>query len=272
METEATKMIEALDAASVRAELPRKYIGASIIGAVCDAQIAYSLRGFPNVQIPPRVKRIFDFGHWIEEYIVQNIISAHYKVEAVDPATYKQWHFSPAEYGGHVQCNLDGVIYVNGIKMNLEIKSMNDDMFKTFVRKGIKYSHTHYYLQAQMAHMLSGMEHTFLVAMNKDTCHYHAEVIHDDLIEHSYIRLRIERAMTNTAARVAEDETDWRCRECPKAGVCWGEIEVVRLCSRCQFSLPAPDRKWYCTKHNIEADLICEDYQEYKPLNKGELP
>ena len=54
-------------------EKARDYIGASGIGTQCDAYQAYSLRGFPNDTIEPKLKRIFKLGHILEDIVVKDI-------------------------------------------------------------------------------------------------------------------------------------------------------------------------------------------------------
>ena len=54
-------------------EKARDYIGASGIGTQCDAYQAYSLRGFPNDTIQPKLKRIFKLGHILEDIVVKDI-------------------------------------------------------------------------------------------------------------------------------------------------------------------------------------------------------
>ena len=56
-----------------RKEKSRQYIGASIVGNPCDAVLAYNLRGFPNDEPNPRLKRIFALGHMLEEVVVEDL-------------------------------------------------------------------------------------------------------------------------------------------------------------------------------------------------------
>ena len=49
----------------------RSYIGASMAGTECIAQLALSLRGFPDDEPDPKLKRIFRDGHRIEDEVIK---------------------------------------------------------------------------------------------------------------------------------------------------------------------------------------------------------
>ncbi|MFO0448260.1 MAG: hypothetical protein ACK52I_06285, partial [Pseudomonadota bacterium] len=120
----------AIDAAySSVLEKPRQYIGASSVGAPCDAQVAFSLRGFPEDPIEPRVRRIFKLGHIIEDMVVADLKKAGFHVYDRDSLTGKQYAYS--EHGGHVRAHADGLIDLGDGELRvLEIKSVNAEGFK----------------------------------------------------------------------------------------------------------------------------------------------
>ena len=68
----AQRVIDDIDAGyagEARGEA-RCYIGASMAGTDCVAQMSLSLRGFPDVEPDPQLKRIFFAGHRIEDWVV----------------------------------------------------------------------------------------------------------------------------------------------------------------------------------------------------------
>ena len=160
-------------------ESPRSYIGASIVGNPCEALIAYSLRGFPNNPIGHKLRRIFRDGHRIEDDVVRDIKKTGVAVMEKDPFTGKQWAFDG--FGGHATGHADGMIGpIDGDSMLLEIKSMNDNKFKEFSTKGVKYSHRHYYSQVQFMLGLGKLKECVFISYNKNTSDYCSEIVQYD--------------------------------------------------------------------------------------------
>jgi hypothetical protein len=249
-------------------EKPRRYIGASIIGAPCDAVLAYNLRGFPNDEPDARLKRIFGLGHVLEDMVVKDLKQkADVRVWEVDGLTSKQHSYEA--WGGHIVCHMDGHIEVDGELMVLEIKSMNDASFNKFKKDGVKFSHPRYYGQLQMMMGMSDIPKSFFIAINKNNSEYHAETVEYDEFEYAHIKERVERAILGTARKISVDSTDWRCRGCFKRSVCWGGLlEVPRECATCGYAQASPDGAWHCNKHDKNATDTCDDYKVYEPLPK----
>ena len=251
-----------------RREKARQYIGASIVGHPCDAMLAFNLRGFPNNEPEPRLKRIFALGHKLEDVVVQDLkTKANVRVWEVDGLTGRQHSYEA--FGGHVVCHTDGHIQLDDEKdgelMILEVKSMNASSFSKFKDKGVKFSHPQYFAQMQMMMGMSGFERSFFIAYCKDSSEYHAEIVDADPFEIANIERRVHRVMFESAQKISHDETDWRCRGCFKRGVCWGDTEVPVSCATCRFARPRTDGGWQCTLKDTEAIEPCEQYQRYEP-------
>ena len=256
-----------------RREKARQYIGASIVGNPCDALLAYNLRGFPNDEPNPRLKRIFNLGHILEDEIVKDLKKkAGVQVWEVDGLTGRQHTYE--ELGGHVVCHTDGLIELEqDDPMILEIKSMNDASFKKFQKSGVKISHPQYYAQCTMMMGMSGLQQTLFIAMNKNNCDYHAQIVDYDEFEWAYLKERIERAINNRAGKISADETDWRCKgkgsTCFKFDVCWGDKKPNMFCSSCKHAEANESDIWYCTYHDRTAREVCSDYEVYHPRPKA---
>ena len=71
----AKDVIQAIDAGYTdeKREKARRYIGASIIGTACEAVLGFNMRGFPNEPPGPRLKRIFNLGHILEDVVVKDL-------------------------------------------------------------------------------------------------------------------------------------------------------------------------------------------------------
>lgn len=264
----AQETVKAIDEGYSREkrEKARDYIGASGVGSPCDADLAYSLRGFPNTDPDPRLKRIFRLGHILEDEVVRDLkLKADVRVWEKDGLTGRQHTYS--ELGGHVVCHMDGHIELDdGVLRVLEIKSMNEASFKKFQKDGVKISHPRYYAQLQMMMGMSNIPSSFFISVCKNNSEYHAEIVEFDELEWSYIRQRVERVLANQAAKISVDETDWRCRGCFKRGVCWEGAEVPKTCMTCQHAFANRQGSWHCSKHDEEAVAACDQYQKYEPI------
>lgn len=246
--------------------VPRRYIGASSIGNKCDAAVAFQMRGFPDDPPSPRLKRIFQLGHDLEDQAVKDLKRAGVHVMERDPLTGKQFAYS--EFGGHVACHLDGLIEQGDEVLLLEVKSMNDSSWTKFQKEGIKHSHPHYYAQCNLAMLLAGLRRTFFIAYNKNISEYHIEIFERDDFEVAYVKEKVERLLGGEATKVATDETDWRCRGCFKAGVCWHDKPVETHCAVCAHSVPHESGGWWCRKHEIVAEKPCASFKRWRPKDR----
>ena len=264
----ARRVIEAIDAIKEQPEKPRAYIGASIVGHPCDALLAFQLRGFPDGAISPKLKRIFRMGHVIEDIVVADLKKAGMSVWEKDGLTGRQHAYN--EWGGHIVCHTDGHIELEeGRLAILEVKSMNETSFKKFQSSGVKISHPRYFAQLQMMMGLSKIHESFFIAQNKNSQEYHAELVGFDPFEYAFLGERVSRVLSGDARKISTDETDWRCRDCFKSGVCWGNARPEPACRNCANSEPRPDGGWHCLRTGTRADEVCEHHQFYEPKPKS---
>lgn len=240
-------------------------ISAGVIGHPCEAFLAYTLRSFPEVPVPPRVKRVFKVGHVIERLVIEDLRKAGYNVWDKDGLTGKQ--FTYLAYGGHVKAKADGLIEMRDGKTRLlEIKSMNNANWSKFAKFGVRVSHPRYYWQAQLEMGLACIHELLLVAYNKDTSSYHSEIVKFDAFDYAAANVKIETVLGNRARKVATSEADWRCKECSKRDVCWGGRLPEPACHNCAHAVPNLSGGWHCGKHNREATAVCGEYEVYRPL------
>lgn len=267
-----TPLIDALHGEGIGvSEKARKYIGASGIGNECDAYLAFSMRGFPDTPSHPRLKRIFRMGHLLEDEIIQNLRDAGMFVIDKDPSSggTKQFFFSANE--GHVRAHADGKIIINNIEHILEIKTMNDAMFKRFKKHGLKKSHPKYIDQVQLMMGLSGVGQALLVGLSKNTSEIHMQVLEYDEMRYEYLMGRIDIIMSGTVEKIASKPDDWRCKMCFKSDVCWhGVAPEEPECSHCTYAVPHTDHGWYCTSKEEVARGLCENYVMYRPDEKDD--
>ena len=99
----AAKIIADIDTVYLREpkDIARDYIGASMAGTDCIAELQLSLRGFPSVTPDPRLKRIFFAGHRIEDWVVYDLKKrADLRVWEKDDTTGRQ--HKREWLGGHI--------------------------------------------------------------------------------------------------------------------------------------------------------------------------
>jgi len=267
----AKKVIEQIDAgyaAEDRGEA-RAYIGASMAGTDCIAQMALSLRGFPDREPDPTLKRIFFAGHRIEDWVVKDLIKkADVRVWEKDDFTGRQHR---REWlNGHVVCHADGLIdFEDGDgPAILEIKSMNDANFKKFVSVGVKASHRKYYRQMIMMMAMFQIERAFFISYCKNTSKYHAELVAFDQEEWDGMYVKIQAALDGQATRVSDKPEDWRCKFCFKVDSCWNPPKLKPACNFCSHSFANENGGWNCKLSGKEAREPCDKFEQFAPEPK----
>lgn len=246
----------------------RRYIGASMAGTDCLAQMALSLRGFPDVAPDPQLKRVFSAGHHIEDWVVRDLKKkTGLRVWERDDISGKQHR---REWlNGHVVCNADGiVVFQDDAKAILEIKSMNDANFTNFVKNGVKASHRKYYRQMTMMMAMFNIEHSLFVSYNKNNSQLHAELVPFDQEEWDMMYVKIQAVLDGQAERVASAPEDWRCKSCFKRGSCWSPTELPPACHLCRHSSASKSGGWMCGKTGKEEEAPCEAFEQFAPTAK----
>lgn len=260
-------------------EPTRRYIGASSISNPCTAYLALTMRGFPGDAPSPQLIRIFNQGHSIETLVVNELRQAGHTIEEINPADGKQWGYS--DNGGHHRAHLDGFITLlgGGERMTLEIKSMNRKSFDSFVKKGVKLSHPHYYDQCvdglQLVMHNGGNETKCLfVSYCKDNSQYHVEIIQNDPYRSKELDEKVSLIMGGYAVRTGSHAKEYACTGCFKRTSCWtpNVPPEERGCWHCEYADPmkdslAPirDKRWYCTINKMEATATCDVFKLFRP-------
>lgn len=264
---DAAAIVKAIDKAyeAKPRDKVRSYIGASVIGNICDAYLALSLRGFPDDPVEPRLKRIFELGHHIEDKVVEDLKAAGLQVMELDPMTGQQWTYE--DFEGHAICHTDGLVETeSGDVIGLEIKSMNKSKFEHFKSGGVAFSHPQYFAQMQMMMGMSKIPEWLFVAYCKDNSEYWAEIVPFSLFYWESQRYRIERIMRDIDVhKIRNDITSWSCQSCFKKLSCYGLVPVKRECRTCRHSIAGTNSGWWCGLHARDCDLPCLDYEVYEP-------
>jgi hypothetical protein len=136
-------------AAAAAAELPRPYLGASIIGHDCLRRIQFDWWVKPV--LPARTREIFDRGHYFEERARRHLIAAGFKFAPLEALA-----FSAA--GGVLRGHADGIIFhgpdLPGAYLIYpaiwEHKALNAKGWREVERDGLEKKYPHYLAQVSL--------------------------------------------------------------------------------------------------------------------------
>jgi hypothetical protein len=213
-------------AAATAAELPRPYLGASIVGHECPRRVQFDWWCKPV--LAARVREIFARGHHFEAQSRDRLVAAGFK-------------FAPPEVlgfsavNGALRGNADGIIIAGPdlpgayliYPLLWEHKAVNSKNWRALERDGLEKTFPQYAAQVSLYQAYLDITNPALfTALNADTC----ERLHF-LVPFNAERAQLwsDRAVTVIeATRVGEllprgfdDPKDWHCRMCPHAERCW---------------------------------------------------
>ena len=207
-------------------ELPRSYLGASIIGHECDREVQFS--SWVRPLLPARVKSIFARGHFFEARIREQLISAGF---AFAPPSALE--FSALD--GYLQGHADGIIIAAPAMPGVyfatpcvwECKALNAKNWRAVSRDGLTKVFPRYSTQvAVYQRFLNTINPALITCANSDSC----ETLHFRLpFSATRAANAIERAERIIAAtrigellpRFTNDPNDLRCRLCSHKQKCW---------------------------------------------------
>ena len=213
-------------AAATAAELPRPYLGASIIGYECARRIQFDWWCKPELAV--RTREIFDRGHYFEERTRRHLIAAGFKFAPPEALA-----FSAA--GGTLRGHADGII-IHGPNLLgaylifpaiWEHKALNAHGWRDVERDGLGKRHAHYLAQVALYQAYLNVTNPALFTItNADSC----ERLHFFVpFDAERAQLWSDRAVNIIEAtragellpRAYDKPTDWHCRMCPHKERCW---------------------------------------------------
>jgi hypothetical protein len=214
-------------AAATRAELPRPYLGASIVGHECARRIQFDWWCKPV--LAAKTREIFERGHYFEERARRHLIEAGFKFAPPEALAF-------TVLGGALRGHADGII-IDGPQLPglyliypllWEHKAVNSKNWKATERDGLEKVFPQYAAQISLYQAYLDVTNPALfTATNADTC----ERLHF-LVPFNAERAQMwsDRAVNIIEATRAgellprgfDDPEDWRCRMCAHHGRCWG--------------------------------------------------
>jgi hypothetical protein len=213
-------------AAATTAELPRPYLGASILGHECARRVQFDW--WVKRELSARTREIFDRGHYFEERARRLLTMAGFK-------------FAPPEalgftaVGGALRGHCDGII-IHGpnllgayviYPLIWECKCLKATSYREIERDGLEKKHSNYLAQVALYQAYLNITNPALFTVtNADTCEW----------LHFFVPFDAERAQmwSDRAANIIaatragellprgfDDPEKWPCKQCPHRERCW---------------------------------------------------
>jgi hypothetical protein len=215
-------------AAAATAELPRRYLGASIVGSECLRKVQYDWWCQPMHSA--RLREIFARGHYFEQQSRQRLSAAGFKFAPPEALGF-------SAVNGALRGNADGIIIAGPdlpgacliYPLLWEHKAINSKNWRALERDGLEKTFPQYAAQVALYQAYLDIANPALfTALNADTC----ERLHF-LVPFNAERAQLwsDRAVTIIEAtragellsRAYDDPQDWHCRMCGHYKRCWGQ-------------------------------------------------
>lgn len=212
---------------------PRNYLGVSYIGEDCLRKIQFMYQNAERDPFTGKTLRIFDRGHWGEDYVASLFKKAGFTLKTED-SNGDQFGFTQANdrFAGH--CDgvfTDGPDNFTAFLMPAlwEHKTVGVKAFKKIKDEGLAASKPVYHAQMALYQAYLGLEENpgLFTAMNADTMEIYPELIPFDAKLAQAMTDRAVDIITSTEAgalmpRCASKPDFWICRMCDFHSKCWG--------------------------------------------------
>jgi hypothetical protein len=207
------------------AELPRPYLGASIVGGECQRKIQYDWWCTPTHSA--RVKEIFERGHYFEERTRQLLSKAGFTFAPTEALEF-------SALNGLLKGHADGKIVAGPEHYRLiypllwEHKALNAKNWRALERDGLDKTFPQYAAQVALYQAYLDVTNPALfTALNADTCERLHLIVPFNAERAQAWSDRAVSIIEATRAgellpRFTDDQTDWRCRICSHRERCWG--------------------------------------------------
>ncbi len=211
----------------------REYLGASVIGHICERHVQYhfmAARGQVARKLPPpRILRIFDRGNLYEERARQWLKQSGF----LFGRTKKGKDFT--DFNGQFKGHVDGVItgwkhpdILCPIQLPAlwEHKCLGAKSWKKLETDKLQNYSSTYYIQVQIYMHYLGLERCHFMATNADTMDIYHEIIPYASGEALSALNKVQRVLMATDAaemvpRHTQDKAHYICRWCDFSGGCW---------------------------------------------------
>jgi len=159
------EMLGHIDSGTMKAPRPGRdhYLGMSGIGGCAAEQWRrYHHENTHGENIEPKLQRVFDLGHALEDVVMEYIEAAGVDIVSTQAAY--------SDFDDRLRGHSDLVYRTSeGKKVVSDVKTMNNYNFGLFNKLGVKSSHWKYYCQAMIYAHYEKADAVQIIAYNKDT-------------------------------------------------------------------------------------------------------
>jgi hypothetical protein len=236
----------------------RDHLGASIIGHRCDRYLWLSFRWIAAPDHDGRLLRLFERGQREEDWIVEDLRRAGFKVQSVDPHTGKQLRAGEGHIGGSLDGLIEGCAEDPEEIHVLEIKTSNAKQWERLREKGVRSAKPVHYVQMQIYMHKRELRHALYVSVCKDNDEIYTERVPysaktaekhlqraRDVVESAAPPKKLDKDFA-PCVLFSKDGTRWPCQFYEN---CHGKKMPERHCRSCISSMPVntdEGPKWEC--------------------------
>jgi hypothetical protein len=250
----ADPIVEAIDTYHAsQQDLPRQYLGASVIGHECDRWLWLSFRWAVVQRFEGRIKRLFRRGQHEETWVVADLRAADY---TVSECLQHQKHHTLAP---HIGCTPDGVIVglaeAHKKRHSLEIKTHSAKSFASVQKDGVEKSQPKHYAQMQMEMLAQETDRALYVAICKDNDEIYTERVKLDKMQAENILERGKRIVFSERMPepLSADPSWYQCKFCQGHDLCHvSKLTREVNCRTCAHSTATQAGTWTCARFECE--------------------
>jgi len=215
-------------AAAGKAELPRPYLGASIVGSDCLRRVQYDWWCTPTLDA--RTRAIFARGHYFEARVREQLVAVGFKFARPEALAF-------TAVNGDLRGHADGIItagpnplgsaYVN-YPFIWECKALNARNWRALARNGLEKEFARYAAQISLYQAYLNLHNPLLFsAVNVDSCELLFFWVPFDPERAQLWSDRAANIIAATRAgellpRAYKDPEKFPCKMCPHVARCWG--------------------------------------------------
>jgi hypothetical protein len=248
------------------AQEKREYIGMSGLNGPCARKIWYDFHWAYERTVTKRIRRLLERGDMEEPRVVRDL-----KEVGVNCKHVLNNQIELIDKTGHIRGHPDGtaenVPTAEKTEHLLEIKTMNNRLFKLYIKQGLKISHPVNWGQVHTYMGEQKLTRCLFVVTNKDTEERCYERIHYDKQTHDDCMSLGFNILTSEFIPKKIGEVTWfECKFCDAKSICHKGEAISRNCRTCKNVNIEEEGKWSCELYghwlNKEDQILgCGDYE-----------
>lgn len=267
---ELVKKIDEAWVAKESKELPRPYLGISIIGHPCDRYLWLQFRWAVKEDKSGRIYRLLDMGDREEDIAAENL-----RMAGIDIRNTGENQLN-IDFGCHIKGHPDGWILsgVPGAEKTEHIwehKTMKESDFKALVKaQSVKDVKPMHYAQMQCGMLGSKLalghkvDRALYMTLCKNTSEIYIERVRFD---EEYAEEKIKRGQQICLEErlphgIVNNPNWYECKMCPCFIFCYASHETQTItCRSCAHSTPCKDGNWRCAYFDNDVIPLENQYQ-----------